>query len=141
MQRILDFFRRPDIYPAVFVIAAIYNIGLGLGFTFLYKPILDVLDVAEPYNDSFITLAAVLVAVQGFAYLFVWKNVSGNTDLIRVGILYKAGYAAVALYYLAVGDLLHWIFFALAVADIVFLLLFVGALKAIGSSRAPASAT
>ena len=139
MNRALEYWQRADIYPPVFLVAAVYNIGLGVAFTFLYKPILDVLDLAEPYNASYITLAAVLIAVQGVAYLFVWRNLAGNTDLIRVGIIYKAGYAAVALYYLAIGDLLHWVFFLFAVLDIVFLLLFVGALKAIGPAR-PASA-
>ncbi len=139
MNRALESLQQPDFYRWVFLVAAAYNIGLGVAFTFLYKPILDVLDLAEPYNASYITLAAVLIAVQGLAYLFVWRNLAGNIDLIRVGILYKAGYSAVAIYYLAIGDLLHWVFFLFAVIDIGFLLLFVGALRALGNGR-PVSA-
>ena len=65
-------------YRSVFAVAAAYDLILGLAFIFLHNPILDVLDIAEPYNTSYIHLAAVFVAVQGIGYLFVWQDIAGN---------------------------------------------------------------
>jgi hypothetical protein len=123
----------------VFALAAAYDIVLGLAFIFLYKPILDVLDIVEPYNASYIHLAAVFVAVQGISYLFVWRNLTGNADLVKAAVLYKASYAGVAIYYLAIDDLLHWVFFLFGMLDLGFMVLFIGALRAIDRNRAKAA--
>ena len=48
----------------LFAVAAIYDIALGLAFTFLYDPILDALDIVPPDNKSYIHLASVFVLVQ-----------------------------------------------------------------------------
>jgi len=125
-------------YRGVFLVAAAYDIVLGAAFIFFYKPILDALDITPPDNKSYIHLAAVFVLVQGISYLFAYRNLVGNADLIRVGIVYKAAYALVAIYYLAIDDLLHWVFFLFGVLDFGFMLLFIGALSAIARARTPA---
>ena len=123
-------------YRAVFAIAAIYDIVLGAAFIFFYDPILDWLDITPPDNTSYIHLAAVFVLVQGISYVFAWQNLAENVSLVKTGIIYKAAYFLVALYYLVTGDLLHWIFFVFGVADLGFMLLFIGALAMLRSDRA-----
>ncbi|MGE0598108.1 MAG: hypothetical protein AB7J35_13245 [Dehalococcoidia bacterium] len=127
-------------YKMVFAIAAAYDIILGAAFIFLYDPILDALDITQPDNASYIHLAAVFVLVQGVSYVFAWQDLFGNVGLIRTGIIYKGAYFLVAFYYLVTDDLLHWVFFAFGVADLGFMLLFIGALTAIRANRgAPAA--
>ena len=120
----------PSFYKSLFLVAAAYDIVLGLAFIFLYDPILDALDITPPDNKSYIHLASVFVLVQGLGYLFVYRNLAGNLDMIRVGVIYKAAYATVAVYYLAIDELLHWIFFLFGMIDIVFMGLFVATLVA-----------
>jgi len=123
------------LYRMGFLVAAAYDIVLGAAFTFLYKPILDVLDITAPDNTSYIHLAAVFVLVQGISYLFAYRNLQGNLDLVRVGIVYKLAYALVAFYYLAIGDLLHWVFLLFGVVDLVFMVFFISTVRAV--QRAP----
>lgn len=127
-------------YKAVFAVAAIYDIVLGVAFILFYDPVLDALDITPPDNTSYIHLSAVFVLVQGISYVFAWWDLHGNIGIVRVGVIYKAAYFLVALYYLVTDDLLHWVFFAFGVADLVFMLLFLGALAALRSSRTAAPA-
>ena len=129
----------PGFYKGLFLVAAAYDIGLGLAFTFLYNPILDALDIRPPDNKSYIHLAAVFVLVQGISYLFVYRNMAGNLDMIRVGVIYKAAYSIVAVYYLAIDELLHWIFFLFGVMDMGFMVLFIAALLSVKSGAITSS--
>jgi len=122
-------------HQGVFWIAAAYDIALGLGFMFFHEPILDALDITPPDNTSYIHLSAVFVLVQGLTYILLARNLRPNADLVKAGMLYKAGYFLVALYYLVTDDLLHWVFFLFGVADLIFLVLFLGALAAIRTAE------
>ncbi len=112
-------------FKAVFLVAALYDVVLGVVFFFLYKPLFDTLDIALPNNTSYIHLTAGFVFVQGVGYWFVYRNMLRNVDLVKLGIVYKAIYSAVAVYYLAIGELLDAIFGWFAVFDVGFLLLFI----------------
>ena len=38
--------------------------------------------------------------VQGVSYLLVWTDPLGNLGVVKVGVVYKASYSALAAYYL-----------------------------------------
>ena len=116
---VLNFFR------GVFIGAAAFDGVLGLAFFFLYGPIFQQLDIPLPDNTSYIHLTAAFVFVQGVGYWFVYRNPLRNIDLVKVGVVYKVIYSAVALYYLVINDLLHAVFAWFAAFDVVFLVLFV----------------
>ncbi len=113
------------LYKAVFLVAALYDVVLGVGFFFLYKPLFDNLNIALPNNTSYIHLTAGFVFVQGIGYWFVYRNMLRNVDLVKMGIVYKVIFSAVAVYYLVIGELLHAVFGWFAVFDGGFLLLFI----------------
>ncbi len=94
-----------------FLVAAVYDMALGLAFFFLYDPIFKSLDMTMPPHISWVQLPAVFVFVQGFGYLLVWMDPLANLGLVKVGIVYKASYAALAAYYL-VTDQIPAMFFA-----------------------------
>ena len=54
----------------------------------------------------------------------MWQAIS----TFRVGVVCKAAYSIVAVYYLAIDELLHWIFFLFGVLDMGFMVLFIAAL-------------
>jgi hypothetical protein len=112
-------------FRSLFRVAALYDGVLGATFFFLYQPIFRSLGIPLPDNASYVHLTAGFVFVQGVGYWLVSRNIWGNVDIVRMGVLYKAIYTAVALYYLAVGQLLNAVFAWFAVFDIVFLVLFV----------------
>ena len=119
------------IYRNLFLLAALYDIVLGAAFIFLNDPILDALAITPPDNKSYIHLSAVFVLVQGLSYLFVYRDLAGNVDMIQVGIIYKAAYIAVAIYYLAIDELVHSVFLLFAMLDVAFMGLFIAALLAL----------
>ena len=112
-------------FRGVFIAAAIYDGVLGLVFFFLYDPIFQLLQIPLPDNNSYIHITAAYIFVQGVGYWLVYRNPLRNLDLVKLGVVYKAIYSVVALYYLVIGELIHAIFAWFAVCDVVFLALFV----------------
>lgn len=134
--------REQEVEPAgwegwrkLFWVAALYDIILGLAFFFLYGPIFQMLQVVVPNNTSYIHITAGYVFVQGMGYWFVARNPSRNVDLVKVGAIYKAIYVAIALYYLAIGQLISAVFAWFAVFDLVFLVLFVRFVMVMGKAE------
>lgn len=105
-----------------FLVAAVYDIVLGIGFFFAYDPLFSALGIALPNNTSYIHLTAAFVFVQGLGYWFVAQDPSRNEGIVKLGIVYKAVFAGLGFYYLAIDQLLHPIFLVFAVADIGFLI-------------------
>ncbi len=129
-----------NFYRAVFRVAAVYDVVLGIVFFFFYAPIFDALGIQRPENTSYIHITSAYVFMQGLGYWFVARDMLRNIDLVRLGVIYKVIYVGLAVYYLATGELLHEVFTWFAVADLVFLALFtaflVKALPAKGGSYA-----
>ncbi len=118
-------FSMPRSFSWLFLLAAAYDLVLGVAFFFFYRPIFDALGVDPPDHSSYVHQTAGYVAVQGLGYYFVWRNMLRNVDIVKVGAVYKFVYVAVAVYYLLSGDLLHNIFAWFAAFDVVFLVGFV----------------
>ena len=111
-------------WRGVFLAAALYDLILGAVFFLLWKPIFEALDVTPPDNASYIHVSAAFVFVQGLGYWFVYQNILRNIDIVKIGVVYKAVYVALAVYYLIIGELIDAIFAWFAVFDFVFLVLF-----------------
>ncbi|MCZ6857443.1 MAG: hypothetical protein O7F70_05545 [Gemmatimonadetes bacterium] len=112
-------------FKTFFLVAALYDLILGAVFFLLYGPVYDFLDIALPNSTSYIHLMAGFVFVQGIGYWFVYRNMLRNIDLVRLGVIYKAVYSSVAVYYLAIGQLPDAIFAWFAIFDVLFLIGFV----------------
>ncbi len=112
-------------YKGVFVVAAWYDLILGIAFLFLYAPIYAALGIRMPESTAYLQTAAAFVAVQGLGYLLVARNMERNVDIVWMGVVYKAAYAAVSLYHTQQRTLPHAVFAVFGLADIGFLALFV----------------
>jgi hypothetical protein len=112
-----------------FALAAAYDIALGLAFFFLWDPLFAWLGMPLPPHISWIQLPAVFVFVQGLSYALVVADPMGNLGIVKVGIIYKATYAALAAYYL-VSDQIPAMFFAwFGLFDLLFCIGFVWFLR------------
>ena len=104
-----------------FLVAAIYDIVLGVAFFVLYGPLFSALGIEMPNNTSYIHLTAAFVFTQGLGYWFVYQDPPANLGIVKLGIVYKAIFSGLAFYYLAIGELLHPVFLVFGVADLLFL--------------------
>lgn len=118
---------REKYYKIVFLIGAIYDLILGIVFTFFFRSAFELLGISEklPPHGAYIALIGVFLFVIGIAYAIIFAgDLQRNRGLIAVGALYKLAYSSVALYYFLAGDVPHLIFvFLFGVADVVFLVL------------------
>jgi hypothetical protein len=112
-------------YRWFFLLAAVYDMALGLAFFFLWDPVFDWLGMTLPPHVSWIQLPAVFVFVQGLSYLIVARNPLANLGIVVVGIVYKASYAALAAYYLATDQIPAMFFAWFGLFDFLFFIGFV----------------
>lgn len=115
---------RERYYRGLFLVAAIYDLVLGIVFTLFYQPAFEMLDVTPP-ESGYIPLLGSFLFVIGVAYYLIWRgDLARNRDMIFVGTLYKLAYAAIALIFWAMGDIPHVAFAAVfGLADVVFFIL------------------
>ena len=112
-------------WKSFYVVAALYDAILGAAFFFFYGPLFHALGITLPNNTSYIHITAGYIFVQGVSYWFVSRDPLKNVDIVKIGIVYKAIYSGVALYYLLTGQLLSSVCAWFAVLDVIFLLFFV----------------
>ena len=126
----------PTGWRTFFLVAALYDVFLGLAFVLAGEPILDAIGMALPPHIAYIQLAAVFIFVQGLSYWFVYRDPLANLGIVRVGVAYKAAYAGLAFWYLLIGALPSLFFLPWAIVDIAFLVGFVAFLRQARGSAA-----
>jgi len=118
---------REKYYRSLFIIAAVYDVVLGITFTFFPARAFAALGISEklPAFGGYLTLLGAFVLVIGIAYFLIARgDLRRNADLILIGTLYKLAYAGTAFFYWSQGSLPHVAFGALlGVADAVFFIL------------------
>ncbi len=124
---------KPWIRP-LFQIAALYDFLLGILFFIAFKPLFIWLNVTLPNHDGYIRFPALLVATFGVGFWLVSLNPERNRAIIKLGILLKLSYSGVVLYYRYFG-VIPWPWVPFAWFDLVFLVLFVAALRNIPIAR------
>jgi hypothetical protein len=126
--------KRDWIHP-LFVVAAIYDLGLGLVVLTMHPAIYTYFGIAAPNHPGYVELPAALVAIFGAGFWLVSRDPWRNRDIVKLGILLKLAYAGIVLGYAARGNMPSlWIPWAWV--DLVFAGLFVLALRAL--ARRPA---
>jgi hypothetical protein len=119
-----------------FLVAALYDIGLGLVFLVGGEQVLEAIGMELPPHIAYIQLAAVFVTVQGLSYLLPWHDGWSNEGVVWVGVAYKGSYATLALWYLVMGILPSVFFIPWAIADLAFMVGFLWFLRVAARRRA-----
>ena len=116
-------------YKGLFLFAAVYDLVLGIVFTFFSKSAFDLVGIPEkiPEFDGYLSLIGAFLFVIGVAYYLIFRgDLQKNRDLILVGVLYKLAYFTITFYYFAIDNIPHLIFFALfGVVDLIMFILMV----------------
>jgi hypothetical protein len=116
-------------WRSFFLVAAVYDIALGVAFMAAGGTILDAIGMARPPHDAYIQLAALFIVIQGASYLLPARDPSSNRGVVWVGVAYKASYAALVAWYLIVGGIPSMFFVPWAVIDAGFMIGFLWFLR------------
>ena len=128
MQRSL---RKEKSYRNLFLIAALYDFILGfVFFVFLRFFFEDIFRIPLPNYPAFFQAAAAFVFVMGVGFYFVYRNMYRNIDIVKLGIVFKLVYTALAFYYVFIENM-PWIFSAFGFLDLIFIVFFVFFLRAV----------
>ena len=95
-------------YKGLFLLAAVYDLVLGIVFTFFPKLAFEFIGIPEklPEFGGYLSLIGVFLFVIGVAYYLIYRgDLRKNRDLIFVGILYKLSYFLVTFYYFVIDTL------------------------------------
>jgi hypothetical protein len=114
-------------YKGLFLVATIYDLSLGIIFTFFSRFAFQRLGITDQLPDfgGYLSLIGAFLLVIGVAYLLIYLgDLQRNRDLVSVGALYKLAYCSIAFYYFALGQIPHVIFIlGFGVADFLFFIL------------------
>ncbi len=112
----------------LFVVAAAYDLILGVLFLFAYPAIYSRFGVALPNHPGYVQFAAAVVAIFGIGFWYVSRAPERNRDIIKLGILLKVAYSTVVLGWWLRGQMpAMWVPFAWI--DLVFLVAFAATLQ------------
>jgi len=111
----------------LFLLAAIYDIVLGIVFGLFYVPVYQAYGVELPNHPGYVQLPAMFILSIGIGFLFVCRDPVRNRAVIVLGSLMKLAFSAIGIGYWYVGTIPK-IFIPFAIADVVFLFLFLWAL-------------
>jgi len=117
--------KREKVYRNLFLIAALYDFILGFAF-FFFLPFFfeEIYDIAAPIYPAFYQGGAAFVFVMGIGFYFVYRNIYRNVDIVKIGIIFKSIYTALAFYYVFIEDM-PWVFSLFGVLDLVFIIFFI----------------
>jgi hypothetical protein len=114
----------------LFYAAAVYDAVLGLAFLFAAPAVFEWCEVTPPNHFGYVQFPGALLIVFALMYLAIARKPVANRNLVPYGMLLKVSYCGVAFY--------HWIASGIpgmwkpfAVIDLLFLVLFVWAYRAI----------
>ncbi len=88
----------------LFVIASVYDFGIGLGFLFLGPQLFDSAGVPQPNHWGYVQFGALLLMVFGTMFFVVAYDPVANRNLIPYGMLLKLSYTGLVAYYWITTD-------------------------------------
>ena len=123
----------------LFLLAAVYDVVLGIVFGLFYAPVYERYGMELPNHPAYVQLLGLYVFTIGIGFLFVYQDPVRNAAIITLGILMKIWFCLVAFGHWSV-DNLPVVYKPIAVADLVFLLLFLAAVVSVRKAAAIAYA-
>lgn len=114
----------------LFVVAAVYDFGLGVLYLLAWRWIFAWCGIAPPNHPSYVQFAAATIAIFGIGFGMVAAAPQRNRDIIKLGILFKLAFGGMVVRYLFSEPVAPmWV--AYGFCDLVFAAAFAVALRAI----------
>jgi len=119
----------------MFLAGAIFNWAVALTLFFIPGIFLNLLSVTPtPQQSLWVQQFAGLVFVFGIGYYWASRDFEANIQIIRLAVIGKAGVVLIGVLNVVIGDV-SWQFMLPASGDLIFVVLFVMALKALPTWR------
>ena len=126
---------KPETASNMFLGGAIFNWAVALTLFFIPGIFLNLLAVTPtPEQSLWVQQFAGLVFVFGIGYYWASRDFEANVQIIRLAVIGKAGVVLIGLLNVATGDV-SWQFMLPASGDLIFVILFIMALKALPTWR------
>ena len=122
---------------AFFLIAALYDIILGLAFLLRGPEVFARFDITPPNHWGYVHFPAGLLIIFGLMFLAVAMRPAANRNLIGYGFLLKICFAGTVIWHWSQGGIPE-LWKPFAVIDLLFAVVFVWAYWRIGSARGSA---
>lgn len=119
------------IISGIFYVGAVYDGVLGLAFLCFPLRLLDAVGVPPPNHPGYIQFPAALLVVFALMFLSIASDPAGKRSLIPYGVLLKVSYCGIVFWYWVAGSV-SFVWKPFAVADLIFLFLFLWAYFAAG---------
>jgi hypothetical protein len=111
-------------YRKIFLVGAMWNLlGAGLFFVF-WRQAFDFFQLAHPNYLAFFQAWLALAFVFGIGYYYVYRDLYGNLNIVRLGIYGKTAFALIFIYYVSFSGF-HPVFLSGAIIDLIFVVLYV----------------
>lgn len=110
----------------LFVVAALYDGILGIAFLVAAPALFEWVGITPPNHFGYVHFPAALLIVFALMFWAIARNPVANRDLVPYGILLKVSYCAVVFYHWFTAGV-PFIWKPFAIADLVFLVLFIWA--------------
>ncbi len=128
--------KKPRAVSVLFYLAALYDGVLGVAFLVAAPALFDWVGVTPPNHFGYIHFPAALLIVFALLFLSIARRPEINRHLIPYGILLKISYCAVVFYHWFTAGI-PFIWKPFAIADLVFLVVFIWAYAELGKQRSP----
>jgi hypothetical protein len=105
----------------LFLVAALYDIILGIVFAVLFKPVYAAFGAALPNNDGYIQLLALLIFTFGVGFYLIYRNPVQNRQFTILAIMMKLSFGVVVFGHLVFDAIpIPQIYIPLATIDLLF---------------------
>ncbi|MEE8572427.1 MAG: hypothetical protein V3T20_04120 [Gemmatimonadota bacterium] len=128
--------KKPRAVSVLFYLAALYDGVFGVAFLVAAPALFDWVGVTPPNHFGYIHFPAALLIVFALLFLSIARRPEINRHLIPYGILLKISYCAVVFYHWFTAGI-PFIWKPFAIADLVFLVVFIWAYAELGKQRSP----
>ena len=118
-----------------YVIAALYDGVIGLGFLLFPAAIYATFAVEPPNHMAYVQFPALLLIIFGAMFYQISRNPAKNRGLILYGIALKVAYCSMVFGYMATSGV-PAMYVPFAYADLVFLALFILTYRSLGEPAA-----
>jgi hypothetical protein len=106
-----------------FLVGALWNL-LGAGFFFIFwRQAFNFFHLMYPNYLAFFQAWLALAFVFGIGYYYVYRDLYGNLNIVRLGIYGKTVFAAIFIYHVIFTGF-HPVFLSGAVIDLIFVVLY-----------------
>jgi len=121
----------------LFYVAALYDGVLGVAFLVAAPSLFEWVGVTPPNHFGYVQFPAALLIVFALMFVAIARNPAANRRLIPYGILLKISYCSVVFYHWFTTGI-PYIWKPFAIADLVFLALFIWAYTELEEPESPA---